>query len=305
MKKNEQIQDYTLKDIKCLGKGKLVTKGFQATNVGIAQQIIKKMKKDKAMIILTFTANMVASGLRGVFAELCKKKFVDIIITTPGALEHDAIKSIKPYLLGQFSRPGDNDKQLHSKGINRIGNIFVPNNRYTAFEDYFVQVLKEIYKKEKITCPCRIAEVMGKHIKSNKSFLYWCTKNKIPVFCPGITDGAIGLNAYYFKNQFPEFGIDVTKDMKLLGEKVLAASRTGGIILGGGISKHHAIGVNIIRGGLDYAVYVTTAQPWDGSLSGAQTTEAVSWGKIRDTAKHVTVNGDATIIFPLIIADCL
>jgi deoxyhypusine synthase len=72
-------------------------------------------------------------------------------------------------------------------------------------------------------------------------------------------------------------------------------------VLGGGISKHHAIGVNLLRGGLDYAVYVTTSSPWDGSLSGARTNEAVSWGKIAEKARHVTVDCDATIAFPLIM----
>jgi deoxyhypusine synthase len=82
---------------------------------------------------------------------------------------------------------------------------------------------------------------------------------------------------------------------------VLNADKTGGIILGGGISKHHTIGVNLLRGGLDYAVYVTTGFPWDGSLSGARTNEAVSWGKIKEEAAQVTVDCDATIAFPMIM----
>ena len=257
------------------------------------------MKNDNATIILTFTANMVASGLRGLFAELCKRKFIDLIITTPGALEHDMIKSKKPYLLGNFYA---DDVKLHSSGINRIGNILVPNDRYELFEDLFIPVLDEIYKTEKITSPSTIAHVMGKHIDNEKSFLYWCTKNNIPVFAPGIIDGAIGLQTYFFKQSHKDFGIDVTKDMKNLENMIMLADKTGGIILGGGISKHHAIGVNIMRGGLDYAVYVTTAQPWDGSLSGARSNEAVSWGKIKESANHVTVDGDATIIFPLILS---
>ncbi|MEM3706238.1 MAG: deoxyhypusine synthase family protein, partial [Candidatus Bilamarchaeaceae archaeon] len=96
-----------------------------------------------------------------------------------------------------------------------------------------------------------------------------------------------------------DFGIDVTGDMQKLASITLEAEKTGGIILGGGISKHHAIGVNILRDGFNYAVYFTTSTPWDGSLSGAQTNEAVSWGKIREKANHVTVYGDVSITFPL------
>ena len=132
------------------------------------------------------------------------------------------------------------------------------------------------------------------------SFLYWCSKNNIPVYSPGITDSAIGLQTYFFKQKNKDFGIDVTADMNELASTVLNADKTGGIILGGGISKHHAIGVNILRGGFDYAVYVTTAAEWDGSLSGAKTKEAISWGKIKENANHITVNSDATIVLPLL-----
>jgi deoxyhypusine synthase len=85
----------------------------------------------------------------------------------------------------------------------------------------------------------------------------------------------------------------------------LNADKTGGIILGGGISKHHAIGVNLLRGGFDYAVYVTTSSPWDGSLSGARTNEGISWGKIKEKANHVTIDCDATIALPLLISPFL
>ncbi|RLG75510.1 MAG: deoxyhypusine synthase, partial [Thermoprotei archaeon] len=71
-------------------------------------------------------------------------------------------------------------------------------------------------------------------------------------------------------------------------------------ILGGGISKHHTIWWNQFKGGLDYAVYVTTAVEWDGSLSGAKTREAISWGKIKTSARHVTVYGDVTVILPIL-----
>ncbi|HPP44826.1 MAG TPA: deoxyhypusine synthase family protein, partial [Methanomassiliicoccaceae archaeon] len=59
------------------------------------------------------------------------------------------------------------------------------------------------------------------------------------------------------------------------------------------------------RGGLDHAVYLTTAVEYDGSLSGAQVREAVSWGKVKETADHVTVEGDATITLPIIVASVL
>ncbi|MBI5228428.1 deoxyhypusine synthase [Candidatus Micrarchaeota archaeon] len=272
--------------------------GFQATQISRAVEIIKKMKKEKATIFLSFTSNMVASGLRGLFAELCKEKFIDCIITAGGSLDHDLIKSAKKYGLGDFMM---DDKALHQKSMNRIGNILVPNECYVYLEEFMQDVFSELYEKEKILSPSQIARKIGEKTKSD-SFLYWANKNKIPVFCPGITDSAIGLQAYFFKQKKKDFGIDVTKDMNDLAQLVLNADKTAAIVLGGGISKHHTIAVNILRGGLDYAVYVTTSGPWDGSLSGARTQEAISWGKLKEESKFVTVDCDATIAFPLILS---
>ena len=71
-------------------------------------------------------------------------------------------------------------------------------------------------------------------------------------------------------------------------------------MIGGGISKHHVIWWNQFRDGLDYAVQVTTAPEGDGSLSGARVSEAVSWGKVKPEARRVTVEGDATVLLPLL-----
>jgi deoxyhypusine synthase len=292
------VRDIGPEDLERLDGAVLSGCGFQATNIGLAIDIIGRMKKEKATVFLTFTSNMVASGLRGIVTQMCKRRFVDAIITAGGSLDHDLIKSAKSYELGDFMM---DDAKLHRKGINRIGNILVPNDRYEYLETFMKGVYDELYAVDKLACPSAIARKIGEKTKPD-SFLYWCTKNKIPVFCPGITDSAIGLQTYFYRQKRKDFGIDVTKDMNELAQLSLNAGSTGGIVLGGGISKHHAIGVNLLRGGFDYAVYVTTSSPWDGSLSGARTNEGISWGKIKERANHVTVDADATIALPLIMA---
>ncbi|MBN2478233.1 deoxyhypusine synthase [Candidatus Micrarchaeota archaeon] len=293
-----EIQDYpdSCPSIKKLTEG-MDSAGFQASHLFRAVEIIKKMRKEKATVFFTFTANMMASGLRGLFTGLAKNKFIDAVITTGGSLDHDLIRSYSNYLHGSFFM---DDKKLHEEGTNRIGNILVPNDRYVLLEEKMKPVFEKLYSKNKIVSPSEISKEIGNLIKNKNSFLYWCSKNEIPVYSPGITDSAIGLQTYFFKQKYPDFVIDVTKDMKELASLSLNSEKTGGIILGGGISKHHAIGVNLLRGGLDYAVYITTASPWDGSLSGARTSEAVSWGKIKEEATSVTLDGDATVVFPLI-----
>ena len=78
--------------------------------------------------------------------------------------------------------------------------------------------------------------------------------------------------------------------------------RTGAIILGGGLPKHHICNANLMRNGADFAVFLNTAQEFDGSDSGAKPDEAVSWGKIKMEARPVKVHGEATLLFPLLVA---
>jgi deoxyhypusine synthase len=274
--------------------------GFQATQLSKAADVIKQMRQEHATIFLSFTSNMVSSGLREVFASLVKNRMVDVIVTTVGSVEEDLMKCEKPFLLGDFNAP---DAELHRKGINRIGNIFVPSDRYVWLEKVlqpFLGRMLQLQKAGRMLSPREIIHELGKEAHDDNSILYWATKNNIPIFCPGITDGAFGLQVYFFKQEHDDFGIDVTADMKELSDIVLNAKKAGGIILGGGIAKHHTIGMNLMRDGLDYAVYVSTGSEGDGSLSGARTKEGVSWGKVKDTPNHVFVEGDATIIFPLL-----
>jgi len=293
-----------IKDIKLNGKNatelvnQMNASGFQATHLAQATELIKQMKKEKATIFLGFTANLMASGLRGIVKELCEKKFVNAIVTTAGSIDHDIIKSFMPYKKGTFMA---NDVELHQKGINRIGNIFVETKGFELLEEKMQTWLAEIYAKEKTISPSQLAKFIGSKLPE-ESFLHWCSKNNIPIFCPGITDGAIGLQMHFFKQEHPDFVMDVTKDMKEIADLVLTADKTGAIILGGGISKHHIIGANILRDGLDYAIYISTAAEFDGSLSGAQTREAKSWGKLKEKGNSVQVNCDATIAVPLIAA---
>ena len=271
--------------------------GFQSTHLGKAVKIYREILRTEARF-LSFTANLVASGLRELLAEMVKEGHFNVLVTTAGAIEHDFIKAFSPYYVGSFDL---NDAELHEKGINRLGNLLVPSQRYVLFEEHIHAVFERLLPS---ASPSEIAREMGKYLeekgKGEGSFLYWAYKKGVPVFVPGITDGATGLQAFFFKQKHPEFSIDVTKDMKDLADIVLRAESTGALILGGGISKHHVIGANIVRGGLDYAVYITTAVEWDGSLSGARTREAVSWGKIKDAGSSITVYGDATLLLPLL-----
>jgi deoxyhypusine synthase len=281
--------------------------GFQATHFAKAAEICKKMrqarKADGCRIFLGYTSNMMSSGVREAILHLVKSNMVDVIVTTAGGVEEDIIKCLKPFVLGDFRAKG---AELREKGINRIGNIFVPNDRYIAFEKFLTPILEELTEMQKksgrITAPSELVRIMGERINDERSVYYWAAKHNIPVFCPAITDGSIGDIIFFFKYNRPELKVDIAEDNFRLNNLAIDAKETGILILGGGVVKHQICNANMFREGAKYAVYINTAAEYDGSDSGAEPEEAKSWGKISADADHVKVFGDATILFPLLAA---
>ncbi len=302
--KLQEVKDYDLQGGAPAGQlvKQMENAGFQASNLADAVRVLREMDADKeCTTFLAFTANMVASGLRGVFAKLVRDGFADAIITTGGSIDHDVIKSHAPYLLSSFN---EDDVSLHKKGINRIGNILVPNDRYILLEEKVQPVLEECYCEKKTWNGRELVERLGKElcINDKNSILKACVERGVPVFSPGLIDSALGLNIYQFKLKHRDFVLDAAGDMENLDQMVFAKKKTGALICGGGISKHYTIACNLLKGGLDYSVYVTTASEYDGSLSGAPAREAKSWGKIKEKGTTATVVGDATIALPLMVA---
>ena len=274
--------------------------GFQATHLSRAAEVVKRMQKDKATVFLSFTSNMVSSGLREIIAQLCREKLVGCIITSTGSVEEDVMKCAGPFRLGSF---GADDEEVKRNGMNRIGNILVKDEQYADFEKLHLAFMGKMFEKHGgKMCMSEYVRELGLTLSDRNSFLYWCAKNNIPVFLPGPLDGAMGDHFYYFNKQHWKnpFVIDAAEEVKRFYDIMLMAERTGAIILGGGIAKHHLIGAAILRNGLDYAVYLSTGTEGDGSLSGARPREAVSWNKLKDEANSAFVEGDATITFPLL-----
>jgi len=274
--------------------------GFQGNKMAEAVNILERMIKDKKSLnFLSFPACLVATGIRGVFKEMVKRKWFDLVITTCGTLDHDLARTWGDYYCGSF---GLNDEEVKKKGFSRLGNVLVPDKVYAEQVEKNVQrFLSEIYEEKKELATYELVWEFGKRLDSENSIIYWATKNKIPVIVPGITDGMIGYQLWMF-SQDKDFKIDVLKDEQLLNDRVWEAERTGALIVGGGISKHHTIWWNQFKGGLDYAVYLTTAIEEDGSLSGARPREAVSWGQIKGNAEKVFIFGEASSILPLIVS---
>ncbi|CAK7901177.1 deoxyhypusine synthase [[Candida] anglica] len=317
------------------------TMGFQASSLGKACDIIQDMRSwrgqhidslpeherggefdsegfQKTTIFMGFTSNLISSGLRDTLRYLVQHKMVSAIVASAGGVEEDLIKCLAPTYMGEFSLPG---KGLRDQGMNRIGNLLVPNDNYCKFEEWIVPVLEKCLEEQEeamkvagsegmyagsAACwtPSKLIDRLGKEINDESSVLYWAHKNKIPIFSPALTDGSIGDMLFFhtFKASPQQFRLDIVEDIRKINSMSMEASHAGMIILGGGLIKHHICNACLMRNGADYAVYINTGQEFDGSDAGARPDEAVSWGKIKADASSVKLYADVSVVFPLIVA---
>lgn len=323
-----------------------LTTGFQATNLGLAVERVRELRqwrlsdvpwkvgddealkddtvrrKIRARIFLAYTSNQISCGQREVLRFLVQHKMVDVVVTTAGGIEEDIIKCLQPTYLGDFKLSG---VELRKKGINRIGNLLVPNQNYCEFEDWATPIINAMHDEQTaadvkwahemvskvsldppppkfVWTPSTVIRRLGKEIDHPDSVLYWAAINNIPVFSPALTDGSFGDMLYFHSYRRSGFVLDIAKDIRCINDLAVRSHCTGQIILGGGLIKHHTCNANLMRNGADFSVYINTASEFDGSDSGASPDEAVSWGKIRTTAKPVKVTCDATIAFPMLVA---
>jgi deoxyhypusine synthase len=307
-KKLEEVRDFHAPeshDIVALVNGMGRGGGFMAKNLHEAAELLFDMASDDTCTkFLSFPAAPVATGLRGVLVDMVREGLVDVIITASGTLDHDIARTEARYYHGRFEM---DDADLKKAGYHRLGNILVPLENYGPLIERKMQaLLSEMYDKgtRSVTSE-ELCRAVGKDLGSKDSLLYWTNRRNVPVFVPGIMDGAVGSQIWLFAESHRDFKVDVIGDERRLSDIVGEAKKTGGLVIGGGISKHHLIWWNLFKGGLDYACYITTAQEYDGSLSGAQVREAVSWGKVKPRAKQVTLYGEATTLLPLIVSYAL
>ena len=278
--------------------------GFEARNLAEGLDILTTMIPDKKCLkFLSFIAAIISTGLRGVIKDMIKNRWFDVVITTCGSLDHDIARYFSNYKEGDFAL---DDKQLADQHIHRLGNVLVPMQSYgPIIEEKMQAFLEEEYKagrKEMSTVD--ITKMIGSHMGEN-SLLYWAYKNEIPVIVPGIMDGAVGSQIWLFTQKHHDFKLNLTADADLLSGLIFKAKKSGALMIGGGVPKHHTLWWNQYRDGLNYAVYITTAQEFDGSSSGALVDEAISWGKVTQNAKQTTVHAEATTILPFLYSALL
>ena len=278
--------------------------GFESRNLAESLDILTAMiKDDDCQKFLSLVAAIISTGLRGIVKDMIKNKWFNVVITTCGALDHDIARHFSNYNEGSFTL---DDAKLADQNIHRLGNVLVPMQSYGPLIEEKMQLfLEEEYNKGTREMSTEdICKMIGSHLGED-SFLYWASKNDIKVIVPGIVDGAVGSQIWMFTQKHADFKLNITKDSDTLSGIIFKAKKSGALMLGGGISKHHTLWWNQYREGLDYAVYITTAQEFDGSLSGALVREAISWGKVTQNAKQTTIHAEITTVLPFLYSALL
>jgi len=300
---SNEVKDYDIKqyDIQSILSEMANSGGFESRNLANGIDILQSMIcTQNCTKFLSFVGSLMSTGARGIIRDMLKNNMFNVVITTCGAIDHDIARTYDRYYAGDFRM---DDGMLLEKNIHRLGNVLVPMENYgPLIEEKVQKCLNAMYKEgSRDVATYEITSYIGSTLDES-SFLYWAHKNKIPVIVPGIVDGAVGSQVWLFHQQHRDLKIDILKDQSKLSDLVFEAKKSGAFMIGGGISKHHTLWWNQFRGGLDYAVYLTTANEWDGSLSGALVAEAISWGKVTTKAYQTTIHGEASTLLPFMYA---
>ena len=276
--------------------------GFQALELARAVEALEEGLRRSDLRVLAFTGNLVATGLREWIAEAVRRRLFNLVITTAGACDHDIARA-----MGARYEPGSfdaDDSELLEKGIHRLGNVFIRREHYGPLvEKAVIETLSELGGGE--LGSRELCEAIGRRLGED-SILGSAARAGVPIYVPGIVDGAVGTAVLTYNDVarvrgLPRASLNLLRDEAELRDRFAEAREATALIVGGGISKHHTIWWAQFRGGLDYVVYISTAVEYDGSLSGARPREAVSWGKVKPGARQVFVYSDATIALPIIL----
>ncbi|MCR3883036.1 MAG: deoxyhypusine synthase [Methanothrix sp.] len=273
--------------------------GFGARRLAEAVNIYEEMLSEDYTRFFTLAGAMVPSGMRNIISGLIRDGRIDVLITTGANLVHDIIESYSHHILGDSEAY---DADLRGEGKSRIYDVYVEDDDFVRFEELLQEALPE--SAEPMT-GSELLRVLGRRIEDDRSILRSACDCGVPIFCPALSDSMMGLQAWLYR-QTRELHVDAFSDVGELVDICYGAERSGIVIIGGGVPKNFALQSMLVTPrGFDLAIQLTTDRPEPGGLSGATLSEAVSWGKIEAEARRVTVYGDATINFPLLVASTL
>ncbi len=271
---------------------------FGAGKLADAVDIYAEMLSGKSTSFFGLAGAMVPAGMRGIITDLIKDGYIDVLVTTGANMVHEIVESMGLHHYKGCSEC--DDIELKHDEINRIYDVYLPEQYFIDFEEKMKTVLSDIGGDT-----ISIRELMthlGDHIDDKSSILKAAADMNVPVYCPAIQDSMIGLQAWLYKQTNP-LNVDAFADMREMIDICYEANDPGALLVGGGVPKNYIFqSMLITHQEFNYAIQLTMDTPETGGLSGASLDEARSWGKVSETARSVTVHSDATITLPILVA---
>ncbi len=266
--------------------------------LGKAVNICEEMIKDKeCKVFLGLAGPLVPGGMREIIIDLIENKWVDVVVTTGATLTHDLGEA-----LGYRHYQGSaevNDEELHKKGFDRVYESLMPNKIYEGMEDFIAKNFDNLKNKKSIK---DFLWELGR-LTPKRSICKACFENKIPLFCPAISDSGIGLMIWGHLARNKEVETRAFEDLKEIIDIAWTSKKAGVIYFGGGVPKNYIQQAMQLAPRMAlYGVQVTMDRPEPGGSSGAELREGISWGKMNPKAKFVDLICDATIAMPIIYA---
>lgn len=297
----------------------LIDGGFQAFNAGRLSEAChiyadKMLASDNDTTIgLTIAGALTPAGLGGCVIELMDRGLVDFLISTGANLYHDLHYALN-FTLHRGS-PFLDDVELYEQGIIRIYDVLFPAAVLLETDKY----IRDFLVRSALSGPISTSEFhyrLGRDLLEQSpgceeySVVARAAAAGVPIYTSSPGDSSIGMNiAYHELMNGGTLMIDPNKDVNEICAIILAGTKNGCVILGGGSPKNFYLQgqptlwevYGIPKGGNDYFIQITTDQVVWGGLSGATPAEAVSWGKVNPGVLPDTVVAycDSTIAFPL------
>ena len=291
--------------------------GIGATALHEAGDVLTEMlANDDCTVFCSLAGAMVPAGMRRIVSDLIRDGYIDALVTTGANLTHDAIEAIGgKHHHGRTHDPErslrEHDETLREEGVDRIYNVYLPQEHFTAFEHH---LREEVFPSLEGSAPVSIATLCSALGEANANvnerddvaedpgIAAAAVDADVPVYCPAIQDSVLGLQAWMYA-QTADFTLDALADMTPLTDLAFAADDAGCLLVGGGVPKNFTLQTMLVTPrAYDYAVQLTMDPEATGGLSGATLEEARSWGKLEPDAKNASVYGDATVTLPLLVA---
>lgn len=299
--------------------------GFQGKKLAQGATLWRKMIEDPAAtLFLGYAGSLSTTGQWKMICWLMENRYVDVLVATGANLSEDIVEAMG-YSYWQGSHLAD-DMTLFREGFNRYYDVYGREDDYLEMTELIADFICTLEEGRPYSSR-EFLYLFGLWLwdKGIKCIVSTAAHEGVAVFCPAIADSPYGDAALVAKSRGFTLMLDGMKDYYEFMGMAPRVKDTGVVYIGGGVPKDF-IQLFAVTGGLlfedrkvpgrskylmrkgtdetyyphKYALQITTDSPQWGSLSGCTLEEAMSWGKIADSANHLTVYCEATIALPLL-----